>query len=82
MPDILIRGVSDELAEKLAQQAEQHRRSREKHALFLIEQGLDESPADTCGELAERLERIRLPDVDDKLLETFSVQRKRRSPRT
>jgi hypothetical protein len=82
MPDILIRGISDELAEKLAHEAERNRRSREKHALFLIEQGLEVSPADTCGELADRLEKAPLPDVNEQLLETFSARRKRRSPRT
>jgi plasmid stability protein len=81
MPDILIRDVPEETVAELAQQAHRHRRSREKHALFLIEQGLSHEPAKTCGELLERLEAEPLPDVNDKLLKTFSAQRKRRSNR-
>lgn len=38
-------------------------------------------PADTCGELADRLETLPLPEVNEELLETFSARRKRRSHR-
>lgn len=81
MADLLIRDVPDQLVRKLAQDAERNRRSREKHALFLIEQGLGVRPADTAEEMLERLENAPIPDVDDRLLETFSQRRGRRSNR-
>lgn len=82
MADILIRNVPDDLVAKLAQEAERSRRSREKQALFLIEQGLSRRPADTCGEMLDRMEAEPPPNVDDKLLERFSQDRGRRSNRS
>jgi len=81
MSDLLIRDVPEKLVQKLARDAERNRRSREKHALFLIEQALSRGPAETCGELLDRLEAQPLPEIDEKLLETFSSRRKRRSNR-
>jgi hypothetical protein len=82
MPDILIRDVPEEIVAELAQAAERNRRSREKHALFLIEQGLVRGPAETCGEMLERMEAEEPPNVDEKLLERFSQERGRRSNRS
>jgi len=81
MPDLLIRDVPEKLVQMLAKDAERNRRSREKHALFLIEQGLHGRPAETGEEMIEWLESAPVPDVDDRLLETFSQRRGRRSKR-
>lgn len=81
MADLLIRDVPEKLVQMLAKDAERNRRSREKHALFLIEQGLHVRPAETGEEMIEWLERAPVPDVDDRLLETFSQRRGRRSNR-
>lgn len=79
MADLLIRDVPEEIVAELAHDAERNRRSREKHALFLIEQALLRRPAETCGELADRLEKGPMPEVDETLLETFSARRSNRS---
>ncbi|HTV39859.1 MAG TPA: hypothetical protein VMF08_04750 [Candidatus Sulfotelmatobacter sp.] len=82
MADILIRDVPDELVEKLSQDAERNRRSREKHALFLIEQALHfHRPADTCGEMLEFIERDPRPNVDERILDIVTKGRGRRSNR-
>ena len=41
MQSLLIRGIPKTVGKALAADAERHRRSREKHALFLIEQALE-----------------------------------------
>ena len=46
MPDLIIRDVPEDLVEKLALDAGKHHRSREKHTLFLIEEGLKLQPVD------------------------------------
>jgi plasmid stability protein len=46
MPDLIIRDASEELVNKLTEDAGRHRRSREKHAMFLLEQGLELQPVD------------------------------------
>lgn len=82
MPDILIRGVSEEIVERLSRQAERHRRSREKQALFLIEQALAEGPFETAGELADAIWSAPPPDVvSDKEIEKIMKSRGRRSNR-
>ena len=81
MADLLIRDVPDDVVQKLTHDAELNRRSREKHALFLIEQALHVRPAETGEEMLEWINRGPAPEVDDKLLETFSQRRGRRSNR-
>lgn len=81
MADLLIRDVPDELVKKLAHDAERNRRSREKHALFLIEQGLHIRPAETGEEMLEWIDRNPPPNVDERVLEIISRQRRRRSNR-
>jgi plasmid stability protein len=46
MPDLIIRDVPEDLVTKLALDAGKHHRSREKHTLFLIEEGLKLQPVD------------------------------------
>jgi plasmid stability protein len=80
MSDLLIRGVPDEVIEKLSAEADRHRRSREKHALFLLEQGLSgrlENPA----ELLNEIWASPAPDVTEESIEYFQNERGRRSNR-
>jgi hypothetical protein len=77
MADLVIRDIPSDLLQRLARDAERNRQSLEKHALFLIEQGLHDRPAETGDELIERIDRGPVPDVDDRLLETFSQRRGR-----
>ncbi|MGH7941582.1 MAG: hypothetical protein ACREFR_10985 [Limisphaerales bacterium] len=81
MPDILIRDVPEKVVAELAHDAERNRRSREKHALFLIESALRSRPADTCGEMLEYIEKAPPPKVDRHLLEIVTKERGRRSGR-
>ena len=81
MADLLIRNVPDELVKKLARDAERNRRSREKHALFLIEQALHIRPGETGEEMLEWIDRDPPPNVDERVLEIISRQRGRRSNR-
>jgi hypothetical protein len=82
MADLLIRDVPDDLVAKLAQDAERNRRSREKHALFLIERALYLRAAETGEEMLEWIERDPAPNVNEKVLETISRGRGRRSNRS
>lgn len=81
MPDLLIRGVPKNVSKALAADAERHRRSREKHALYLIEQALEARAAETCGELLDHYESTPPPNVDIKAIDSFLAQRGRRSNR-
>ncbi|HEX3626673.1 MAG TPA: hypothetical protein VH280_14760 [Verrucomicrobiae bacterium] len=80
--DILIRDVPDDLVAKLSKDADRNRRSREKHALFLIEQALHVRPADTCGEMLEMIERDPVPKVREEMFEVLAKGRGRRSNRS
>jgi len=80
MSDLLIRGVPDEVIEKLSAEADRNRRSREKHALFLLEQSLSgelERPAD----LLNSIWNSPAPDVNLEKIERFQKERGRRSTR-
>ena len=81
MPDLLIRGIPKNVSKALAADAERHRRSREKHALFLIEQALESRTAETCGELLDYYESAPPPNVDARGIDSFLAQRGRRSNR-
>jgi hypothetical protein len=81
MPDLLIRGISKDVSKALAADAERNRRSREKHALFLIEQALESRVAETCGELLDHYESAPAPNVDAETIDSFLSQRGRRSNR-
>ncbi len=81
MPNLLIRGIPGKVSKALAADAERHRRSREKHALFLIEQALESRAAETCGELLEYYESVPPPDVDAGAIDSFLAHRGRRSNR-
>lgn len=81
MADLLIRDIPDELNEALASVAEQNHRSREKQALVLLESVLVNGPADTCGELADRIWAEPAPEVDVKVIDSYLAERGRRSKR-
>ena len=82
MKQILIREVEDDFVEILDREAKRHRRSREKHALFLIEQGLGQRPLETAGELLDALEAAPAPNlVSEQEIEKILRQRGRRSNR-
>lgn len=82
MKQILLREVPDELHAALVASAERDRRSMEKQALHLLESTFKNRPADTFGELLEKMESSPVPDLDETLLENFSAGRGRRSNRT
>jgi len=82
MPSLLIRGIPEDVGKALAADAERHRRSREKHALFLIEQGLAQRPLETAGELLDAIWAAPPPNVvSDKEIDKILASRGRRSNR-
>jgi plasmid stability protein len=81
MKTLLIREIPDEIHDSLVLEAESNRRSKEKHALFLLETALSQRAADTCGELLDRLWSEPAPNVDVKEIESYLATRGRRSKR-
>jgi plasmid stability protein len=81
MKTLLIREVPDEIHEALVSEAERNRRSKEKQALFLLEQALGARPAETCGELLAIYESMPAPNVDPAAMEDYLATRGRRSNR-
>ena len=81
MPSLLIRGIPKNVSKALATDAERHRRSREKHALFLIEQALESGTAETAGELLDYYESVPPPNVDAGAIDSYLARRGRRSHR-
>jgi len=81
MPDILIRDVPDEVNAELVSQAKRNRRSKEKHALYLIERALSFQPAETCGELLEAIWSAPAPEVKVEDIDAYLATRGRRSNR-
>jgi plasmid stability protein len=70
MATLLIRDVPDDVNASLIAQAERNRRSKEKHALFLIEGGLRNArPArQTLAEAAKLRARCRRPASMNEIL--------------
>ena len=81
MSDILIRGVPDQVVVALERDAEQNQRSRETHALYLIESALAQGPAETCGELLDAYDAAPVPQVDVARIDSYLATRGRRSNR-
>ena len=81
MPDLLIRNLPKKVNARLEQLAKAERRSKEKQAMVLIENALGHGPADTCGELLDRLLAKPPPEVDPKEIDSFIASRGRRSKR-
>lgn len=81
MPDLLIRNLPEEVNVRLEQLARVERRSKEKQAMVLIENGLGLGSADTCGELLDRLLAKPTPEVDPREIDSFIASRGRRSRR-
>ena len=80
MKTLTVRNLDEDVFERFAERARQQQRNPEAHARFVIEQEAH-GAAETCGELLDWIESQPVPDVDESLLETFSKQRGRRSPR-
>lgn len=81
MPDLLIRNLPDDVNARLEALAKAQRRSKEKQALVLIEDGLASGRAETGGELLEIYDRLPPPKVEVKEIEAFIASRGRRSKR-
>ena len=81
MKTLLIREIPDEIHDSLVLEAESNRRSKEKHALFLLEAALSRRAADTCGELLDFYESTPAPNVDIKQIDSYLAARGRRSNR-
>jgi plasmid stability protein len=81
MKTLLIREIPDDVHDSLVLEAENNRRSKEKHALFLLEAALSRKTADTCGELLDFYESMPAPNVDVKKIDSFLATRGRRSNR-
>jgi plasmid stability protein len=81
MKTLLIRDVPDNVHESLISEADRNRRSKEKHALFLIEAGLKQAEAETCGELAERIWSEPAPKIEERRIDSYLAARGRRSRR-
>jgi plasmid stability protein len=80
MSDLLIRGIPDDVIEKVSAEAKRHQRSREKHALFLLEQGLS-GPLENAGDLLNAIWASSAPQVKLENIEQFQKERGRRSNR-
>lgn len=81
MKTLLIREIPDEIHDSLVLEAESNRRSKEKHALFLLEAALSRKAADTCRELLDRIWSEPAPNVDVKEIDSYLATRGRRSKR-
>lgn len=70
MATLLIRDVPDDVNASLIAQAERNRRSKEKHALFLIEGGLRNARpvGQTLAEAAKLRARCRRPATMNEIL--------------
>jgi hypothetical protein len=82
MKTLLIREVPDDVHDLLVAEAGKNQRSKEKHALFLLEQALSQSPAETCGELLAYYENAPRPNVDIAGINDLVAARGRRSRRS
>jgi hypothetical protein len=81
MKTLVIPDIPDEVHDSLVLEAKHSQRSKEKHALFLIESALSGRAADTCGELADRIWAEPAPDVEVQAIDSFLAERGRRSNR-
>lgn len=81
MSDLLIRGIPDEINAKLVSEAAANRRSREKQALRLIEQGLRAPVFESAGEIAEAVWTTPAPRVRVEAVDSYLAGRGRRSRR-
>lgn len=83
MSAITIRNLPEKVLERLGEVARANHRNSEAHVRFLIEREVAAAaaPADTCGELAERIWAEPAPDVDVKAVDSYLAARGRRSNR-
>jgi hypothetical protein len=82
MPDLFIPGVPDEILDALSADGERSQRTRQQHALHLLECALDKSqPVDTCADLFDHVWAAPRPGVEEKALEDFISTRGRKSSR-
>jgi plasmid stability protein len=78
MKTLLIREIPDDVHDSLVLEAENNRRSKEKHAFFLLEAALSRNAADTCGELSDRIWSEPEPNVDVKEIDSYLATRELR----
>jgi plasmid stability protein len=81
MKTLTVRNLEDEVAARFAEVAAANHRNAEAHARFLIEREVSAQPADTGGELSERVWSDPAPAVDLKAVDSYLAHRGRRSPR-
>jgi len=76
-----VRNLDDEVMARLAELATANHRNVEAHVRFLIEREVAATPAETAGELAERVWTDPAPEVDLKAIDRYLALRGRRSNR-
>jgi plasmid stability protein len=81
MKTLTVRNLEDEVAARFAELAAANHRNAEAHARFLIEREVSAQPADTGGELADRVWGDPAPEVDLKAVDAYLTTRGRRSAR-
>jgi len=81
MKTLTVRNLEDEVAARFADVAAANHRNAEARARFLIEREVSCLPADTGGELVERVWSDPAPEVDLKAVDAYLSSRGRRSPR-
>jgi plasmid stability protein len=81
MPDLLIRDLPEEINARLEALAKAQRRSKEKQAMVLIEMALAENVLETGPELLAAMDKMPVPDVDVKEIDSYLASRGRRSRR-
>ena len=81
MKTLTVRNLKPEVFEEFARRAQSLHRNPEAHARFLIEQEALSVPAETCGELCDRIWADPPPEVNEKAVDSYLAERGRRSPR-
>lgn len=81
MKTLTVRNLDSEVMARLAELAAANHRSAEAHVRFLIEREVAATPAETAGELAERVWADPAPEVDLKAIDRYLGSRGRRSNR-
>jgi plasmid stability protein len=78
---INVRNLPNPVHARFTELAAENHRNAEAQLRWMIEQAVAAAPADTSGELAERIWTDPAPEIDEKALETLMSSRGRRSPR-
>ena len=81
MKSLTVRNLDDQVMARLAELAAANHRNVEAHVRFLIEREVAATPAETAGELADRVWTDAAPEVDLKAINRYVASRGRRSNR-